>query len=463
MEKRTAEKRVVKSESGSAAEIRSLILTAVLLAAGAVLKFFAGSVINIGGMKPNFIIAMYCLAILLIRPSLPRAAVIGVLAGAVCQFFPGTPYINFISEILGAVVMALLIRIPMQRNISSVVSTFLATLVSGGVYTVSLFAFTGAAVETLAAYVPIVLCTALINCVIVGVLYVPARGAQGVSQGGGGMIEIRGLSFRYAGESRDALHNIDMTVEDGDFIGVTGPSGAGKTTLTQALSGLVPHRRAGDFFGSVTVNGVDTVDSSLTALALQVGSVFQDIDSQMVAGQVEDEILFGLENFGVDRAEIPRRIDEALDDVGVAPLRHRAIDSLSGGQKQKVAIAAILALRPKILVLDEPTGELDPGASEQIFRLLRRMNEAHGMTVIVVEQKIMLLSAYAKKLAVLNDGQLELFGPVREVLRHSARLEAIGVHCPRVVTLSNRLADLTGGALATDLDEAEILVREVLA
>ena len=129
------------------------------------------------------------------------------------------------------------------------------------------------------------------------------------------MIEIRGLSFRYAGESRDALHNIDMTVEDGDFIGVTGPSGAGKTTLTQALSGLVPHRRAGDFFGSVTVNGVDTVDSSLTALALQVGSVFQDIDSQMVAGQVEDEILFGLENFGVDRAEIPRRIDEALGGV----------------------------------------------------------------------------------------------------------------------------------------------------
>lgn len=151
------------------------------------------------------------------------------------------------------------------------------------------------------------------------------------------MIEIRGLSFRYAGESRDALHNIDMTVEDGDFIGVTGPSGAGKTTLTQALSSLVPHRRAGDFFGSVTMNGVDTVDSSLTALALHVGSVFQDIDSQMVAGQVEDEILFGLENFGVDRAEIPRRIDEALDDVGIAPLRHRAIDSLSGIMEAQTA------------------------------------------------------------------------------------------------------------------------------
>ena len=150
------------------------------------------------------------------------------------------------------------------------------------------------------------------------------------------MIEIRGLSFRYAGESRDALHNIDMTVEDGDFIGVTGPSGAGKTTLTQALSSLVPHRRAGDFFGSVTVNGVDTVDSSLTALALHVGSVFAT-RRQMVAGQVEDEILFGLENFGVDRAEIPRRIDEALGDVGIAPLRHRAIDSLSGIMEAQTA------------------------------------------------------------------------------------------------------------------------------
>ena len=174
---RTAEKRVVKEESKNAAEIRSLILVAVLLAAGAVLKFFAGSIINIGGMKPNFIIAMYCLAILLVKPTLPRAAVIGILAGAVCQFFPGSPYINLISETAGALVMALLIRLPMQRNILSVVSAFIATVVSGGLFTVCLFLFMGAAAETLAAYIPIVLCTALINSVIVGVLYVPARAA----------------------------------------------------------------------------------------------------------------------------------------------------------------------------------------------------------------------------------------------------------------------------------------------
>lgn len=234
------------------------------------------------------------------------------------------------------------------------------------------------------------------------------------------MIEIRGLSFRYAGESRDALHNIDMTVEDGDFIGVTGPSGAGKTTLTQALSGLVPHRRAGDFFGSVTVNGVDTVDSSLTALALQVGSVFQDIDSQMVAGQVEDEILFGLENFGVDRAEIPRRIDEALGDVGIAPLRHRAIDSLSGGQKQKVAIAAILALRPKILVLD-----------------------------------------FAHRVLVLCEGALLLDGETRAVFRNEAVLRQASVLPPQITRLSLRLADcLPPADTAEEMEAAVRAARE---
>lgn len=234
------------------------------------------------------------------------------------------------------------------------------------------------------------------------------------------MIGIRGLSFRYAGESRDALHNIDMTVEDGDFIGVTGPSGAGKTTLTQALSGLVPHRRAGDFFGSVTVNGVDTVDSSLTALALHVGSVFQDIDSQMVAGQVEDEILFGLENFGVDRAEIPRRIDEALDDVGIAPLRHRAIDSLSGGQKQKVAIAAILALRPKILVLD-----------------------------------------FAHRVLVLCEGALLLDGETRAVFRNEAVLRQASVLPPQITRLSLRLADcLPPADTAEEMEAAVRAARE---
>lgn len=173
-------KRVMDVTVKQGLQISDLILVAVLLAAGAVLKLCVGSVINLFGMKPNFIIAMYCLAILLIRPKITEAAVIGLLAGAVCQFLPGSPYINFISEFLGAAAMAVLIRIPMKFgkfNIQVIISTLLATLISGAAYTICLFVFMGAAFESLAAYVPIVGCTAIINCMIVQILYIPLKAA----------------------------------------------------------------------------------------------------------------------------------------------------------------------------------------------------------------------------------------------------------------------------------------------
>ncbi len=172
------EKRELKIEQKKGLSVSDVILTAVLLAAGAVLKFFVGSLVNIGGMKPNFIIAMYCMAILLIRPRIWEAAVIGLVAGAVCQFFPGSPYLNFGSELAGAVVMALLIRVPMKigkLNAGPAVSTFLSTAVSGTLFIAMLFLFLGAAKQTLAAYVPIVLCTAVFNAVIVQILYVPLK------------------------------------------------------------------------------------------------------------------------------------------------------------------------------------------------------------------------------------------------------------------------------------------------
>lgn len=178
-----AEKREMATEKTSGFSISDLILVAVLLAAGAVLKLFVGSVINFFGMKPNFIIAMYCLAILLIRPNktstaVGQAAIIGILAGAICQFLPGTPWLNFISEFLGAVCMALLIRIPMKIgkvNLSTSVSTFISTVVSGATFVACLFLFVGAVSKSLVAYIPIVLFTALINAVIVQLLYIPLK------------------------------------------------------------------------------------------------------------------------------------------------------------------------------------------------------------------------------------------------------------------------------------------------
>ena len=173
-----AEKRTVTVDSRNekGLSVQDLIVIAVLLAAGAVLKLFVGSVINFFGMKPNFIIASYCLAILLVRPKLLECAVIGLLAGAICQFLPGTPWLNFISELLGAVAMFFMIRIPFRfgkLDASPLLSTFVSTVVSGGSFVVCLFAFMHMETSGLVAYIPIVLGTALIGSILVQLLYPP--------------------------------------------------------------------------------------------------------------------------------------------------------------------------------------------------------------------------------------------------------------------------------------------------
>jgi energy-coupling factor transport system ATP-binding protein len=247
-------------------------------------------------------------------------------------------------------------------------------------------------------------------------------------------------------------------------LGIIGSSGAGKSTLTYTINGVVPHHFNGDYYGEIRVNGLDTLESGVDELSKQVGSVFQDIDGQMVAQVVEDEILFGMENFGVPHDEIESRLEEALAAAGISSLRYREMSSLSGGQKQKAAIASVIALRPRILVLDEPTGELDPQSSRKIFECLRELNEKHGITIIVVEQKIMLLCEFAKRLAVMRNGRLVCEGTVKEVLQQPDVLENAGVNIPRVTTLGNRLRQkgIYSGKLPRDLSEAQIMMRELL-
>ena len=278
------------------------------------------------------------------------------------------------------------------------------------------------------------------------------------------MIEISELTFTYKGEEKPALRDIVLSVPDGAFVGVIGPAGAGKTTLARAISGVIPHHYQGDYYGSVRVNGLDTVDTPLTDISRLVGMVFQDVDSQIISSVVEDELLYGLENFGVPHDEIPQRLDFALGKVGIADLRERSIASLSGGQRQKVAIASVIALRPQILVLDEPTGELDPVSSRQVFSLLKALNRDYGITVVIVEQKIMLLCEFADYLAVLEEGRIVRHGKTRDVLARSDELEALGVNCPRVTLLSRLLSEKTGQTLpvSVNLDEAERLVRGLM-
>lgn len=255
------------------------------------------------------------------------------------------------------------------------------------------------------------------------------------------MIEIKELTFKYSGSKKNALENVSLTIEKGDFVGLIGESGAGKTTLCSCINGLIPHHYTGDFYGSVKIQGTDTFDIEPGKLALKVGSVFQDVDSQLVSFFVEDEILFGLENFGIPKKQIEQRITAALEALEIQELRHREISTLSGGQKQKVAIAAILALEPDILVLDEPTGELDPASSVQIFKLLQKLNKEKGITIVVAEQKIMLLCEYVKKLIVLEKGTLIHYGEIRSTLTHQKEMEEAGINCPRVLTLTSRMAE----------------------
>jgi len=278
------------------------------------------------------------------------------------------------------------------------------------------------------------------------------------------MIEFKDFSFKYKNGEKNALSGINLKINRGDFVGVIGNSGAGKSTFTYAVNGVIPHHFEGDFYGEVIVNGKDTVESSPSELALSVGSVFQDIDGQMVASVVEDELLFGLENFGVPHEEIEKRISDILKMVGIEELRHRNISTLSGGQKQKVAISAVVALMPDILVLDEPTAELDPQSSQQIFSMLRMLNEKMGITVIVVEQKIMLLSEFSKRLLIFNEGSIFLEGSPQEVLKDTSKLLEIGVNCPRVASLANCLADrkLYEGRVPVNIEEAETMVGSII-
>lgn len=255
------------------------------------------------------------------------------------------------------------------------------------------------------------------------------------------MIEINELTFSYALSKKKALSDITLQIQKGDFVGIIGESGAGKTTLCSCLNGLIPHHYNGDFYGSVKIEGEDTFDIKPDKLALKVGSVFQDIESQIVSYFVEDEILFGLENFGVPKDQIEKRITGALKALDIEELRHREISTLSGGQKQKVVFASILALEPDYLILDEPTGELDPASSLQIFNILKKLNEEKGITIIIAEQKIMLLCEFAKKLLVLEKGKVIHYGKIRSTLTHQKEMEEAGINCPRVLTLTGKMMD----------------------
>ncbi len=210
------------------------------------------------------------------------------------------------------------------------------------------------------------------------------------------------VSYRYPGSRTEAFRDESWTVGEGSFTLLVGPSGSGKSSLLRCLNGIVPHFSGGSFGGRVIVDGRDTRSTRPRDLSASVGFVFQDPESQLVTDRVEDEIAFGLEQHGVSRVTMRKRVEETLDYLGIEHLRDRRPGELSGGERQRVAIAAALAMHPSLLVLDEPTSQLDPWGAEDVLSVLTRLNEDLGLTVVVAEHRLDRLLSHADTVRVMG-------------------------------------------------------------
>lgn len=243
--------------------------------------------------------------------------------------------------------------------------------------------------------------------------------------------------FTYAYPNQEpVLQRISFEVRKGEMLGVIGPNGAGKSTLCKSLNGLVPHFYGGSIAGSVRVAGMETMRHSVAELSLKVGLVFQDPTNQFsgVSTRVDEEVAFGMSMMGYSRGEMQARIKEALRVVGLEKLEERSPYELSGGQQQRLAIATVLAVRPEIIVMDEPTSQLDPVGKTEVLHTMRELNK-QGYTIIVAEHEIEALAAFADRLVLLNDGQIVDQGNTRNVLTKVRRLKEIGVDPPSVTEL----------------------------
>lgn len=244
------------------------------------------------------------------------------------------------------------------------------------------------------------------------------------------MIKVEHLKYRYPHTKKLVLDDVSFTVNAGEFVGIIGRNGAGKSTLTQAFMGLVPQFYKGAYGGKVFVNGLQADQIPVAEICKSVGLVFQNPFNQLSGAKetVYDEIAFGLQNLGIEREEMKRRVNEALSLLDIEQYRERNPFDLSGGQMQRVAIASILVMQPDILVLDEPTSQLDPAGTEEVFKAIEKLSKA-GKTIIIVEQKIEKIASYCDKILLLDDGKLVAYD-TPEVIFSRNDLDKLGVQEP---------------------------------
>src|SRR5512142_357978 len=231
------------------------------------------------------------------------------------------------------------------------------------------------------------------------------------------IVNLQNVSYKYPLTDSPALQNINLQVNEGEFVALIGPNGAGKSTLCYTVAGFVPHFFKGELTGSVEVAGLESRNSSLSEWVVNVGLAFQNPFNQISGAKytVFEELAFGLENIGVPRQEMKTRVEEAMGLTGIRDLADRSPYSLSGGQQQRVALTSILVMQPKVLVLDEPTSQTDPIGTREVFGVIRTMAE-RGMTVIMAEHKMEWIAQFADRVIALYEGQILVEGSPRDVL-----------------------------------------------
>ena len=296
-------------------------------------------------------------------------------------------------------------------------------------------------------------------------------------------IRVESLKYKYPNSDSFALDDVSFTIDKGQFIGIAGTNATGKTTLCYALSGLIPHFFKGAYGGDVFIGEMEVFTHDISDITAKVGLVFENPFSQMTGAKftVYDEIAFGLENLGIPREEMHERIQESMRLLDIEALRDNNPFSLSGGQMQRVAIASVIAMKPDILILDEPTSQLDPQGSAEVFRVVENLSK-EGMTIVMVEQKVEKLAAYADRIFLMHAGKLIDTGTPAEIFSRDD-LQTFGVEPPIYTTVSKALhlgkketglypvsldempADVINGKLITEpiieTDSPEITVNDL--
>jgi energy-coupling factor transporter ATP-binding protein EcfA2 len=250
-------------------------------------------------------------------------------------------------------------------------------------------------------------------------------------------LALRGVQYRYPETERDAIDGIDLAIAPGDWVGVVGPTNAGKSTLCYLAMGLAPQFFGGTLRGEVSILGVASSDQTVPERSKRVGLLFQNPFTQVSGARerVDEEVAFGPENHGLPRAEIDQRVVEALRLVGLEGLADRHPLDLSGGQLQRLALAGLLAMRPELLLLDEPTSQLDPAGSRALFEVLAGLH-GRGVTILMVEQKLEVVAALCPRVLALDGGRLIADGPPQQVFNDAAVAASVGV--PAFARLAQR-------------------------